>query len=177
MNATLSTRQLRVVGLFVLFVFLAGGYLVVSKHKSTTSNPPTTASSTPVVTTPAQTTPSPSKAHSHTVTPVKLATHGLPVPVVLALRKHSIVVVSLATPRGEDEAFANAEAKAGADEMGVGYVKIDVAHQRPGTAILRKLGVIDTPATLVVKQPGTIYSDFKGFVDRDVVAQAIADAR
>jgi hypothetical protein len=29
----------------------------------------------------------------------------------------------------------------------------------------------------VVKRAGGIYADFKGFVDRDVVAQAVADAR
>ena len=58
-----------------------------------------------------------------------------------------------------------------------GYVAIDVFHQRPGTAILRKLGVIDTPVTLVVKRSGAIVSDFPGFVDRDVIAQAVADAR
>ena len=59
----------------------------------------------------------------------------------------------------------------------MGYVTIDVFHQRPGTAILHKLGVVDTPEILVVKRPGTITSQFKGFVDRDVVAQAVADAR
>jgi hypothetical protein len=29
----------------------------------------------------------------------------------------------------------------------------------------------------VVKRPGAVYSDFKGFVDRVVVEQAVADAR
>jgi hypothetical protein len=61
--------------------------------------------------------------------------------------------------------------------MGAGFVNLDVFHQRPGTAILRKLGVLNTPAVLVVKRPGLVYSEFKGFVDRDVVAQAVADAR
>ena len=93
-----------------------------------------------------------------------------------ALRKHSVVVVSLTTPRGEDDQFTRAEALAGAREMKVGYVGIDVFHQRSGTAILRKLGVVDTPEILVVRRPGTITSQFKGFVDRDVVVQAVADA-
>jgi thiol:disulfide interchange protein len=60
--------------------------------------------------------------------------------------------------------------------MGAGFVQLNVLHQRPGTAILRKLGVLTTPAVLVVKRPGVVYSDFPGFVDRDVVAQAVADA-
>ena len=60
---------------------------------------------------------------------------------------------------------------------GVGYVAVDVFDQRPGTALLRKLGVVDTPEVLVIRRPGTIVSQFKGFVDRDVVEQAVADAR
>jgi hypothetical protein len=179
MNATLSTRQLRLVALLVGIVVLAGGYLVVSRHKSTS---PSTASSTPVSTTPAattptHTTPAPSTPNTQPATPAKLDTRGLPVKVALALRKHSIVVVSLSTPRGSDDQFAMAEAKAAAEEMRAGYVNLNVYHQRPGTALLRKLGVFTAPATLVVKRPGVVYSNFKGFVDRDVVAQAVADAR
>jgi hypothetical protein len=174
MNATLSTRQIRLVGMLVLVVVAVGGYLVVTKNKATTQTTKTTASSTPAVTTPAQTTPTPSKTHSH---PVVLHTHGLPVSVARALRKHSVVVVSLTTPRGEDDQFTRSEAQAGAEEMNAGFVAIDVFHQRSGTAILRKLGVLDTPETLVVRRSGAITSEFKGFVDRDVVAQAVADAR
>jgi hypothetical protein len=179
MNATLSTRQIRLVALLVLVVVAAGGYMVVSRHKSTTNG---TASSTPAVTTPARTTPAtttpaPSKSHAHTATSPKLDTHGLPVSVARALRKHKIVVVSLTTPRGQDEQFTRAEAKAGAAEAGVGYVAINVFHQRSGTAILRKLGVTDTPVTLVIKRPANIFNQFPGFVDRDVIAQAVADAR
>ncbi|HEY6835807.1 MAG TPA: hypothetical protein VI142_04975, partial [Gaiellaceae bacterium] len=155
-------------------VVLAAGYLVVTKHKAST---PSTASSTPAVTTPARTTPTPSKAHTHTVTPVKLNTHGLPVKIALALRKHSVVVVSLAQPGADLDQLAAAEAKAGADEMGAGFLQLNVFRQRPGTAILRKLGVVTTPAVLVVKRHGGVYSEFKGFVDRDVIAQAVADAR
>ena len=174
MNSTLSTRQIRLVALLVLVVIAGGGYLVVTKHKSTTQTTQTTASSTPAVTTPAQTTPTRSKTHSH---PVVLRTHGLPATVARALRKHSVVVVSVTTPRGSDDQFTRSEAQAGAAEMHAGYVSIDVFHQRPGTTILRKLGVVDTPETLVIRRSGTVTSEFKGFVDRDVVAQAVADAR
>ena len=174
MNSTLSTRQVRLVGLLVGVVVLAAGYLVVTKHKT---NTPTTASSTPAVTTPAHTTPTPSKTHTHTATPVKLNTQGLPVKIALALRKHPVVVVSLAQPGADLDQLAAGEAKAGAEEMGAGFLQLNVFRQRPGTAILRKLGVLTTPAVLVVKRHGGVYSEFKGFVDRDVVAQAVADAR
>jgi lipopolysaccharide export system protein LptC len=175
MNATLSTRQLRLVVLLLLVVVVAGGYMVVSKNKTTTQ--PSTAHTTPAVTTPAHTTPTPSKAHAHAVSPVKADTHGLPAKVVLALHQHSVVVVSLSSPGAQVDQMAAAEAKAGADEMHAGFVNVDVRHQRPGMAILHKLGIVDTPAVLVVKRPGAVYSDFKGFVDRDVVAQAVTDAR
>lgn len=176
MNATLTTRQLRLVVLLVVGVVAVGGYLVVSKHKSSTA----TATSTPVATTPAQTThavttPTPSK--SHPVTPAKLNTHGLPPSIARALRKHSVVVVSLTTPRGEDDVVVRSEAQAGAAEMHAGFVAIDVFHQRPGTQMLRKLGVVDTPVTLVIKRPANILSQFPGLVDRDVIAQAVANAR
>jgi thiol:disulfide interchange protein len=88
-----------------------------------------------------------------------------------------VVVVAVTTPQGEDEALTRAEAKAGAVAASAAYVTLDVFHQRPGTALLHKLGVVDTPEILVVRRPGTITSQFRGFVDRDVVAQAVADAR
>jgi hypothetical protein len=175
MNSTLSTRQLRLVVLLVLVVVAAGGYLVVSKNKSTTQT--STAHTTPAVTTPAHTTPAPSKAHTQPATPAKLDTHGLPVKVALALRNHPVVVVSLSSPGAAVDQMAAAEAKAGAIATHSGFLNLDVRHQRPGMAILHKLGIVDTPAVLVVKRPGAVYSDFKGFVDRDVVAQAVADAR
>jgi thiol:disulfide interchange protein len=172
MNSTLSTRQLRLVVLLVLVVVAAGGFMVVTRNKPTT----TQATSTPV-STPATTTPTPSKTHSHTVTPAKVNVHGLPVPVARALHKHSVVVVALYVPGASVDATTFAEAQAGARNAGVGFVKLDVLHQRGGTAMLRKLGVVNTPVVLVVKRPANIYSEFKGFVDRDVVAQAVAEAR
>jgi hypothetical protein len=174
MNQTLSTRQLRLVVILGVIVLCVGGFLVVTRHK-TTSPSTSTAPTKPATSTPAVTTPAPTKPHAHTVAP--LDTHGLPVPIALALRKNPVVVVSVVPPRGEDEAITALEAKAAAAQMKSGYVALNVFHQRPGTAILRKLGVSDTPATLVVRRPGLITNDFTGFVDRAVVEQAIADAR
>ena len=174
MNSTLSTLQLRLVAVLGVIILCVGGLLVVTRHKSSA---PSTASSTPAATTPATTTPAPSTAHQHSVAPPKLATHGLPVHVAQALQKHSVVVVSLFSPHSGVDQIATAEAQAGARAGSAGFVNIDVNRQRPGTAILHKLGVVDTPAVLVVKRPGVVYSEFKGFADRDVVEQAVADAR
>jgi hypothetical protein len=173
MNSTLSTRQLRLVVLLVLVVVAVGGYLVVTHNKPTT----TQATTTPV-TTPASTTPAPSKTHTtQPVTSSKLNTHGLPVPVVRALHKHSVVVVAMYVPGAQVDEATAFEAQAGAKEMHAGFVAINVFHQRSGTAMLRKLGVFNTPAVLVVHRPYRIDSEFKDFVDRDVVAQAVAEAR
>lgn len=171
MNSTLSTRQLRVVVLVVLGVVVVGGFLAVT-HKSATT---TQASSTPV-STPASTTPAPTKPHSQPAAHTKLNTHGLPVPVVHALHKHSTVVVALYVPSSQVDSTAVLEAQAGAKATDAGFVKINVLHQRSGTAVLRKLGVFNTPAVLVVHRPYRIDSEFKDFVDRDVVAQAVAEA-
>ena len=176
MNATLSTRQLRLVVPLVLLVVLAGGYMVVT-HKSTTQNTQTTAKTTPAVTTPAETTPAPSKAHSHTVTPATLQTHGLPVSVARALQKHSVVVVALYMPSSDVDKTTTAEAQAGAKTAGAGFVAVDVLNQKSGTDMLRKLGVVNTPVVLVVKRPARVDSEFHGLVDRAVVAQAVTEAR
>jgi hypothetical protein len=180
MNATLSTRQTRLVAILAVIVVAAGGFMVVT-HKSQ----PSTASSTPSITTPAhaKTTPStsaPSKAHAHAATPSVTTTaiaHGLPIPVARALAKNRVVVVALFSPHSDVDAMAKAEAQAGALAAGAGFVPIDVFHQRPGTAILRKVGVVNTPDVLVVRRPYLITSQFPGFADRDVVEQAVADAR
>ena len=174
MNETLTTRQLRLFALLFGVVVLAGGYwMVVRKHSST----PTTASSTPVSTTPTSTTPS--KTHTHTATPParKLATHGMPVAVARALQKHSVVVVSLSSPRSDLDKLASAEARAGAAASHAGYVSINVFHQRAGIPLLHKLGIVDTPAVLVVTRRRAVTAELKGFVDRNVVAQAVSDAR
>jgi len=174
MNQSLTTSQLRLVALLLGVVVLAGGYwLVVAKHKSSS---PSTASSTPVSTTPTTSTPS-SKTHTATPPASKLATHGFPVAIARALKKHSVVVVSLFSPQADLDKMANREAKAGAAASNAGFVAINVFHQQAGIPLLHKLGVVDTPAVLVVTRRRAITSELKGFVDRNVVAQAVADAR
>ena len=175
MNTQLTTRQGWIFGVAALLLVAIGGYVVMTHKSSTTTTPP--AVTTPAKSTPAQTTATPSTPHSHTATPATLNTHGLPVAVARALQKHAVVVVSVTDPRGAGDTVDRAEAQAGAASGNAGYVSIDVFHQKPGTTILRKLGVVDTPAVLVVTRPGRIDSEFKGFVDRAVVSQAVADAR
>jgi hypothetical protein len=175
MNAQLNQRQIVIFGLAAVLLVAVGGFVVLSHKSSKTTTPP--AVTAPARSTPAQTTATPSVPHAHSATPAKLDTHGLPVPVARALRTHSVVVVAVTDPRGTGDQVDRAEAQAGAASGHAAYVSIDTFHQRSGTAILRKLGVVDTPAILVVRRPGRITSEFKGYVDRAVVSQAVADAR
>jgi len=177
MNETLSTRQGRLVALVGLVVVLAAGYWILVAHKTTSQ--PSAVQSTPSATTP--TAPAPGKTHTHTSAPPAQAKspvgHGLSAPIARALESHSIVVVELYEPAADLDQLASGEAAAGAAASGVGYVHLNVNKQRNGTAMLHKLGVVDTPAVLVVKRPNLVYAHFQGFVDRGVVEQAVADAR
>jgi hypothetical protein len=101
----------------------------------------------------------------------------MPVAVARALQKHSVVVVSLSSPRSDLDKLASAEARAGAAASHVGFVSINVFHQRAGIPLLHKLGIVDTPAVLVVTRRRSVTAELKGFVDRNVVAQAVSDAR
>jgi hypothetical protein len=101
----------------------------------------------------------------------------MPVSVARALQKHSVVVVSLSSPRSDLDKLASAEARAGARANDAGFVSINVFHQRSGIPLLHKLGLVDTPAVLVVTRRRAVTAELKGFVDRNVVAQAISDAR
>ena len=56
-------------------------------------------------------------------------------------------------------------------------MSINVFHQRAGIPLLHKLGIVDTPAVLVVTRRRAVTAELKGFVDRNVVAQAVSDAR
>jgi hypothetical protein len=88
-----------------------------------------------------------------------------------------VVVVSLYSPQAGVDKLATAEARAGAAASGAGFVAVNVFHQRSGIPVLHKLGIVDTPAVLVVTRRRAVTAELRGFVDRDVVAQAVSDAR
>jgi hypothetical protein len=186
MNTTLSTQQTRLLALVALLALAGLGYwLVVPRNQSTSSQSPVTtpAHTTPRTATVPTTTPSvtPTKPVTHPAKPVthpvRLATHGLPVMVARALQKHRVVVVALYSPGSQLDKLARAESQAGAKAQGAGFVALDVFRQKEGNPILQKLGVVDTPAVLVVSRPARVYAELQGVPDRTVVEQAVADAR
>jgi hypothetical protein len=121
---------------------------------------------------------------------------GLPASLVAALTAHPVVVVALyqvertstaaqqlaarkgASPRaavGIDR-LALAEAQAGAHDAHAGFVGVDVFRRADAEPLTKLLGVLQDPAVLVFKRPGTVFVQINGYADRDTIAQAAANA-
>ena len=101
---------------------------------------------------------------------------GFPVSVDKAFRKHEVVVLSLVVPGDRVDELAAAEARAGAKAGGVGYLALNVLNEEVAHALLTKLEGLQVPSLLVVTRPGDIAVQLDGFVDRQTVAQAAANA-
>jgi hypothetical protein len=122
--------------------------------------------------------------------PVKPKAHvpavigGMPSALALALRSHSVVVVSLYTPDSSVDAMATEEARHGAGVAHVGFVAFSVADEKvvsPLTSVLTGAPtpadrVLDGPATLVFVRPNSLFVRLNGFADRDTIAQAAINA-
>ena len=101
---------------------------------------------------------------------------GLPRAIDLALANHELVVVSLVVPGARVDELAAAEARAGAHLAGVGYLALNVLNEGVARALLQKLGTLEDPSLLLVRRGGDVALKLNGFVDRDTVAQAAANA-
>ena len=101
---------------------------------------------------------------------------GFPVAVDKALRKHAVVVVSLVVPGARVDELAAAEAEAGAKLGGAGFLALNVLNEGVARSLLSKLDVVEDPSVLVLKRSGDVAVELTGFVDRETVAQAAANA-
>jgi hypothetical protein len=101
---------------------------------------------------------------------------GFPKVVDRALARHDVVVLSLVVPGARVDELAAAEAEAGAKLGGAGFLALDVLHEGTARALLTKLESVEDPSVLVVKRSGEIALELRGFVDRETVAQAAANA-
>jgi len=117
----------------------------------------------------------PTKAAPKKVVP-KLPPTGFPVAVDRALANHKVVVVSLVVPGSPIDELAAGEAKAGAKLGGAGYLALNVLNERVAQALLAKLDGPKEPSVLVFKHTGEVALALEGFVDRETVAQAAANA-
>ena len=101
---------------------------------------------------------------------------GFPVVVDRALQQHRVVVVSLVVPGARVDELAAAEAEAGAKLSGAGFLALNVLNEGVARALLAKLDSRQDPSVLVVKRSGDVAVELAGFVDRETVAQAAANA-
>lgn len=100
---------------------------------------------------------------------------GLPANLARALRRDRVVVAAVWAPNAGDKQ-ALAEARAGAHEVGAGFVVLNVLEERKAKALAQLAGPISDPSVLVFKRPGTIVLRFDGFADTTTVAQAAQNA-
>ena len=140
---------------------------------------------------PAKSTPQPAKPAATAapkVTPAKAAKPvppvnpvvpptGFPLVVDRALQQHRVVVVSLVVPGARVDELAAAEAEAGAKLGGAGFLALNVLNEGVARKLMAKLDSVQDPSVLVVKRSGEVALGLTGFVDRETVAQAAANAR
>lgn len=192
--------QVKVLALMgVLLIAVAGAYKYVL-HRQTTQPIviPPVVHKTPPATKQHATAAAKTPAHRHSVTAGETAAAAaaaksaaarvhlnrvnplLPSPLRWALAEHRIVVVSLWDPQAPVDDISVAEAHAGAADANVGFVVVNVLDNRvagPLTALLPTGDMLPDPGVLVYRAPGKLVYRFDGFLDRDSVAQAAANAK
>jgi hypothetical protein len=107
-----------------------------------------------------------------------VATNGLPMQIMVALRSHNVVVVSLWGTGGKIDAMSRDEAAAGASAVGAGFVSLNVIERgREAEALTLKLGVmLRAPTVLLFTSGGKLANTLDGFRDRETVGQAALNA-
>jgi hypothetical protein len=98
--------------------------------------------------------------------------------IMVALRSHNVVVVSLWGTDGKIDKLSRDEAAAGAAAAGAGFVSLNVIERgREAEALTIKLGVLlRAPTVLLFTSGGALANTLAGFRDGETVAQAALDA-
>ena len=71
--------------------------------------------------------------------------------------------------------MALAEARAGAAEVGAGFLAISIRSEPHVRPLAQLLGVLESPSVLVYERPNTLFVRLAGFSDRATIAQAAAN--
>jgi len=100
-----------------------------------------------------------------------------PAPLESALKRHRVVVASLYAEGAAVADMARSEARAGATLAGAGFGALNVLNQKQVEQLTARLGVMNDPTVLVFTRPGEVFVRLDGFVDRETVAQAAANAK
>jgi hypothetical protein len=180
-------------------ILLGGGFMVLGRGGSSSSaavqeikplHPVSKAKQRPARTAIQRTRPAKKPAKSKVaLAPPKVAkTHaavdGMPAALSAALRRNTVVVVSVVVPGATVDDLAYQEAKAGATAAGAGFVRISTASNDDVQALSTLIDsnadagnrLLDAPAVLVFRQPQELYVRFNGYIDADTIAQAVENA-
>ena len=107
--------------------------------------------------------------------PTVVLNPGLPANLAKALRRERVVVAAVYAP-GAGDLAAVAQARAGAREVGAGFVTLNVLRERQARALEALVGPISDPSVLVFERPGTVALRLDGYADSTLVAQAAQNA-
>ena len=166
--------------ILVLVVAAAGaGLMALSRaHKSSDATPATTTPA-PVHSAPRHTptrhVPADAAEAEGKPKPAVPAADRLPAAIRQAFAADRVVVVSLYDPKAKIDGTAMSEARAGAELAGSSFVPVDV-RKHGVDSLNARYGVIQDPAVLVLRPPGSLVVRIDGFADRDTVAQAAVNA-
>jgi hypothetical protein len=103
----------------------------------------------------------------------------LPKPLQWQLAHHRVVVVSFYNPSSNVDAISVAEAHAGANDAGAGFLLVSVLDNKVAgilTALLPGGGLLPDPGVIIYRAPGDVALRLDGFADRASVAQAATNA-
>jgi thiol:disulfide interchange protein len=119
------------------------------------------------------------KQNDKTQKPSKPAAKPSPqaTPLQDALRQHSVVVVLFYAPGDDYDTIQARETRAGALAANAGFLALKVTKNKQIAALAAQYDVREAPATLVFTRGPRVAYRVAGYLDRQAVAQAAADAR
>jgi hypothetical protein len=94
-----------------------------------------------------------------------------------ALRKHSVVVVLFYAPGDDYDTIQARETRAGALAAKARFLALNVTKNQQVAALAAEYDVREAPATLIFTRGPRVAYRVAGYLDRQAVAQAAADAR
>jgi hypothetical protein len=93
------------------------------------------------------------------------------------LQKHAVVVVLFYAPGDDYDTIQTRETRAGALAAHAGFLALDVTQNARVSALATQYDVREAPATLVFKRGPKLAYRAEGYMDRQAIAQAVANAR
>jgi hypothetical protein len=168
-------RVFALVGILVATAFAA--FLFLLGRGSDDPGFPTAGPATPATTPVPATAAKPEPTAAAKPRPAAVATRsGFPPAIDRALRQRKVVVVAVYLPGSEVDALVQREAREGALLARAGFVAVSVSSERVLRRLVDRVGVLPEPAVLILRRPGVVATTL-GVTDREVVAQAAANAR